>query len=112
MPVITFQIIHASSVMLIAELFLLSVCHCLLAIYVELSRHTAPTIRVEILCPLEPKANADDELCYACENSKPNTMLLACGHQGLCTSCAKKLWRIDRRCPLCRAALKGMVFLN
>jgi hypothetical protein len=110
-PVIIVNIFQSSSAMLIMGLCFLIVCHCLIAIYVALSHQTAPPIHVEIVCPAANPSD-DEELCYACVDSKPDTMLLACGHQGLCTSCARQLWRIDRRCPLCRAALKGMVFLN
>ena len=81
---------------------------------VEVTSHRKPIARITAVKPAEPTSSKEDEeeLCYACADSKPDTMLLACGHQGLCTSCAKHLWRIDRRCPLCRTTLKGMVFLN
>ena len=101
------NIVQSSSAMLIMGLCFLIMCHCLIAIYIVVSLLTAAP-HVEIVS----SPSDDEELCYACVDSKPDTMLLACGHQGLCTSCARQLWRIDRRCPLCRAALKGMVFLN
>jgi hypothetical protein len=114
-------ILQSTSAMLIMGLCLLIACHCLLAVYVAYT-HTFPpptrTIRVEIAFPQnqpeEPTSSQEDveELCYACAASKPDTMLLACGHLGLCTSCAQHLWRMDRRCPLCRSTLKGMVFLD
>jgi hypothetical protein len=112
-------ILQSASAMLIMGLCMLIACHCLIAVYVAYSHAfppPTPTIRVEFVCPqnqpVEPASETEEELCYACADSKPDTMLLACGHQGLCTSCAKHLWKLDRRCPLCRTALKGMVFLD
>jgi hypothetical protein len=57
-------------------------------------------------------AELDENLCYTCFDSKPNTMLVTCGHQGLCSVCAARLWRIDKRCPLCRRGVNGVVLLD
>ena len=56
--------------------------------------------------------NNSDKACYVCFDADASTVLLACGHQGLCAACAARLWRIDRRCPLCRRRVNGVVFLT
>lgn len=50
----------------------------------------------------------EEDLCYACFETRPNTMLIACGHRGLCSACAAHLWHVDRRCPLCRRRMNGV----
>jgi hypothetical protein len=110
-------------------------CHCCMAIYViyihtciqSLNRIT-DNIRERIVQaqdgiiqegrivqtdePTLSYAELDENLCYTCFDSKPNTMLITCGHQGLCSVCAARLWRIDKRCPLCRRGVHGVVLLD
>ena len=40
--------------------------------------------------------------CIVCMERPPNTILLECGHSGVCEACATRLWGSGRRCPLCR----------
>ena len=87
---------------------LLIACHCCIAVYVAYSHAD----RIPIFIAEKHEETEDDELCYACFDSRPNTMLLGCGHHGLCTACVKTLWDVDKRCPLCRAELKGVAFLD
>jgi hypothetical protein len=101
---------QSASLILALGLLGLIACHCSIAVYVAYScafqiPHLIPESR-------EEEEEESDELCYACFETRPNTMLLSCGHQGLCTPCVKKLWDIDKRCPLCRAELKGVAFLD
>ena len=46
------------------------------------------------------------ELCYTCLDNAADAMLLDCGHKGICLICAM---RIERRCPLCRGIVRGVV---
>lgn len=100
---------QSTSLILALGLLGLIACHCCIAVYVAYSH--AFQIPILIKQPHE-EDDEEDDLCYACFESRPNTMLLGCGHHGLCTACVKKLWDVDKRCPLCRAELKGVVFLD
>jgi hypothetical protein len=44
-----------------------------------------------------------------CYDTDADTVLLSCGHGGLCVECAARLWRSDRRCPLCRRDVHGVL---
>jgi hypothetical protein len=99
---------QSTSLILTLVLLGLIACHCCIAVYVAYSHAD----RIPIFIAEKHEETEDDELCYACFESRPNTMLLGCGHHGLCTACVKKLWDVDKRCPLCRAELKGVVFLD
>ena len=51
------------------------------------------------------------ELCYMCCERKADVILLTCGHRGQCHMCTRRLLGADRRCPMCRAPVIGVVFL-
>ena len=51
------------------------------------------------------------ELCYMCCERKADIVLLACGHRGQCHLCTRRLLGADRRCPMCRATVIGVIFL-
>ena len=50
-------------------------------------------------------------LCYMCCERKADVILLTCGHSGQCHMCTRRLLWADRRCPMCRAPVIGVVFL-
>jgi hypothetical protein len=62
--------------------------------------------------PVDHDRHDAESLCFTCVDVAPNTVLLACGHRGLCSACAARLWHVDRRCPLCRRGLKGVVLVG
>jgi hypothetical protein len=58
--------------------------------------------------------------CYMCMDNPADTVLIECGHGGLCIACAGALWQRDsgtaaaaappaRRCPLCRRPFVGVM---
>jgi hypothetical protein len=56
--------------------------------------------------------------CYMCMDNPAGTVLIECGHGGLCVPCASALWRHgagtaaappSRRCPLCRRPFVGVM---
>ena len=98
------------SVIMAIGFFCLIGCHCLIALYVAFSHF-------QIACPqqrpAEPVENLleitdEEDLCYVCYESKADSMLLPCGHLGLCLTCVKQL----SRCPLCRAKILGVASLK
>ncbi|EPR61371.1 zinc finger, C3HC4 type (RING finger) domain-containing protein [Toxoplasma gondii GT1] len=54
----------------------------------------------------------EGDLCIICFQSRPNAVLLFCGHGGLCFHCAQTCFRRNGRCPTCRQAVKGVVELQ
>ena len=111
-------LISSASAVLALGICSLVLFHCCIAIYVF--RMTAPrppdaaVIPTDLLIHQPPPVDAEDadNMCYICVETGADTMLLACGHRGLCSACATRLWRVDRRCPLCRRRLSGLVFLR
>jgi hypothetical protein len=116
--------ILSASVLLTMGICSLIICHCCIAIYVAhapeetLQQTDSPAIATDQLIRAQESEGAEEgeddthNLCYTCCTAHPNTMLIACGHQGLCAACAARLWRIDRRCPLCRRGLNGIVLMD
>ena len=106
-------LVQSMSLIMAIGFLCLIACHCSIALYVALS----PSFQqhIQIICPqqrpltAEPVESTDgeEELCYVCYESKPDAMLLPCGHLGLCIACVKQLCNIDSRCPLCRAKIAG-----
>jgi len=128
-------LISSATLMLTAGLCGLLACHCCLAVYIlrmtaAAARHdlgresrraeqgpsTPPITTPAHSPPPQPTNDTPDDhadhLCYACVDLDANTALLACGHRGLCLACATRLWQVDRRCPLCRRGVEGVVFLG
>ena len=52
-----------------------------------------------------------EELCFICFAQRPDVTMLPCGHRGQCHMCAQRLLSIDRRCPMCRASVVGVLLL-
>ena len=46
-------------------------------------------------------------ICNICNDTPPNTIILPCGHLGLCSRCAGELARRKEKCPWCRAEVSG-----
>jgi hypothetical protein len=57
--------------------------------------------------PVDP-----DLQCYVCCNLMSDVTLVPCGHHGLCHQCARTLLHINRRCPLCRQEVGGLVIVR
>ncbi len=58
------------------------------------------------------------QACYLCMDRRADTVLVECGHGGLCGVCAAALWRsaaaapgAERRCPLCRLPFVGVMLI-
>ena len=49
-----------------------------------------------------------DTRCMICWENKPNAILAACHHGGLCFQCASHLLETSASCPLCRAPLESV----
>ena len=107
-------LIASMSAVLMLGVCSLIACHCYIVLSVfRRMAPPSPTV-ITIHNPDTPPSEGapDDTLCYVCLDADADTMLLGCGHRGLCSACALRLWRMDRRCPLCRVGLSGLVFLR
>jgi hypothetical protein len=87
-------------------------CHCLIALYVAFSPAFQQHIQIAHPQQLPAEITEEEDLCYVCYESKPDSMLLPCGHLGLCITCIKQLCNADPRCPLCRETIKGVAKSN
>lgn len=58
-------------------------------------------------------ATRTDAACVACQERRIITALVPCGHMCLCMTCARRVaasqLHSERRCPLCRAAIREVV---
>ena len=43
--------------------------------------------------------------CFVCMDNKSNSVLLPCGHLGVCIECANALTTSTKTCPVCRQAI-------
>ena len=43
--------------------------------------------------------------CWLCFEGEADSVILHCGHAGICFSCAERLWRRRQPCPMCRNAI-------
>uniref|UniRef100_A0A1I8G216 RING-type domain-containing protein n=1 Tax=Macrostomum lignano TaxID=282301 RepID=A0A1I8G216_9PLAT len=55
-----------------------------------------------------PRDTTDWKTCKVCMDKEVNIMLLDCGHVACCSVCAKSL----KTCPICRAFIRGVLFLR
>ena len=54
-------------------------------------------------------AGDDGNTCLVCWDKDADAILLECGHSGICTVCAQKLWHEDRRCVFCREGFAAVM---
>lgn len=60
-----------------------------------------------------PSYHHDDIMfCYICMLHEPTAILLECGHAGICSTCAQKIWVTNRRCPLCQKTSESVIVIT
>ncbi len=65
----------------------------------------------------DPEPPYAQQPCYLCMDRRPDTVLVECGHGGLCAACAMALWHRSaaapraRLCPLCRLPFVGVMLI-
>ena len=56
----------------------------------------------EINLKVTPSGKDDENLCIVCYVNPPDTVLMPCGHGGVCYECSLSIWEADTGCYLCR----------
>ena len=56
----------------------------------------------------ENKETPEESLCYICEINQPNTILMGCGHGGMCLDCAKASILKKNNCMECRRPVESI----
>lgn len=51
----------------------------------------------------------DSKLCRGCEENPVNTYTLPCNHRYMCSDCAPRIFRLFKRCKVCRARIERIV---
>lgn len=51
----------------------------------------------------------DSELCKGCEQNPVNTHTQPCNHRYMCSDCAPRIFRLFKRCKVCRARIERIV---
>uniref|UniRef100_A0A7S1W8W5 RING-type domain-containing protein n=1 Tax=Neobodo designis TaxID=312471 RepID=A0A7S1W8W5_NEODS len=70
-------------------------------------RPAPPASYTPQLCP-----DGDDEVaCVLCLEHIRDTLVLPCGHLGLCWTCASRMRGDDGRCPICRGNIGSLAFV-
>ena len=60
-----------------------------------------------------PQEDEQEELtCIVCMDLKPDTILVPCSHNNLCRPCAEKIVQRDKRCPIDRIHITGIIPLS
>lgn len=62
-----------------------------------------PEQKIPTIPQLPDDALDDDSLCTICYSQKSNTVLLDCGHGGICIDCATDTMKKNNHCLFCRA---------
>merc|ERR1719310_1911008 len=52
---------------------------------------------------------AGQDLCCVCMDARKDAVLTPCGHKAMCVQCAEALKARERRCPVCRQHIGGVV---
>lgn len=51
------------------------------------------------------KSDESKKECIICMSKEPNSVLIPCGHLGLCMACAREIQRNSKQCPVCRSVI-------
>jgi len=54
----------------------------------------------------------DDENCFICCERKPNSVIMECGHGGVCYQCGLEMWKKEEKCYLCRQKITRLLKLE
>lgn len=69
--------------------------------------------KIEKTIPQLPDDALDDEsLCTICYSQKSNTVLLDCGHGGICIDCATDTMKKNNHCLFCRARVIQIIEID
>jgi len=52
---------------------------------------------------------AGQDLCCVCMDQRKDAVLTPCGHKAMCMQCAQALKARERKCPVCRNNIEGVV---
>ncbi len=59
------------------------------------------------------QGSAQEEVaCALCFDAKADTVLMECGHGGICFRCGSKLLRLKGNCPMCRESVALILRLD
>eukprot|EP00903_Cladosiphon_okamuranus_P011676 g10982.t1 len=56
--------------------------------------------------------SAGENSCQICFGQKYSTVMLPCGHGGLCWDCGVQIYALTQECPMCRAKVELLVPLD
>ena len=74
---------------------------------------TKPQYTITLLPQESTKEDEEQEhLCIVCMDLEPEVALVPCSHNDLCRSCAEKIYQKDRRCPIDRTEITGIIPLS
>lgn len=63
-----------------------------------------PLCRFPIIQISEGFKMNNDDLCILCFENKPDTIIMPCGHTGVCSKCLNNWLKENRVCPCCRTS--------
>lgn len=67
------------------------------------NHENCPLCRFPIIQVSEGFKMNEDELCILCCEKKPDSIIMPCGHTGVCSDCLNNWFKENRCCPVCRA---------
>ncbi|EAR93895.2 zinc finger, C3HC4 type (RING finger) protein (macronuclear) [Tetrahymena thermophila SB210] len=77
-------------------------------------RNSVKSDQNQIYCPSVKSFNSDKEqqTCLVCFVNQPNSVLMPCGHGGICADCAKDVCKKNGCCYLCRQEIQNIYQLE
>ncbi|KAL4441307.1 hypothetical protein ABPG74_013602 [Tetrahymena malaccensis] len=77
-------------------------------------RNSIKSDQNQIYCPSVKSFNSDKEqqTCLVCFVNQPNSVLMPCGHGGICADCAKDVCKKNGCCYLCRQEIQNIYQLE
>mmetsp|Transcript_13246 Transcript_13246/g.24828 ORF Transcript_13246/g.24828 Transcript_13246/m.24828 type:complete len:452 (-) Transcript_13246:179-1534(-) len=56
-------------------------------------------------------SSPDVKICVICCDKSSNSVILPCGHAGLCYTCAMEVWKISEHCHFCRTKIDKVLLI-
>jgi len=54
----------------------------------------------------------DANSCFVCEAAEANTVIMPCGHGGMCYKCATQGWQTTDKCSICRREITNILLVK
>lgn len=71
--------------------------------------HSDVEIEVQDDEELRREATVESKTCSICCTSDSDTIIMNCGHSGICYMCSRALWENFKKCHICRENIEALM---